>query len=218
MPKKPEEVNLSIPSRNFFRQILARVSRSSRRGTPAWSSRPIRTHDLLAHVDRINMMCEDIDYSKMTVEHFKCLVLASSLRSPEFSEILSRLLSKLEREENATLKDLETEIRTVDTHHQNLRSVHAEHSVHAVRHQPRNGQRLIRQIRQTAVSTATVQTPSLNRKSPPPPSACKKCGDLHWHRDCPYFRHTMRRLPPYRPQRGYCYKDNASVHSNDSEP
>lgn len=43
--------------------------------------------DLYAHVDRVNELCESIDYSKMTKENFKSLVFFNSLKDPEFNDI-----------------------------------------------------------------------------------------------------------------------------------
>ena len=168
---------------------------------------------------KVNNMCEEIDYTKMTVEHFKCLVFVCSLQKPEFKDILARLLAKLESKPDTTLNDLREELAAYQMLKQNLQAVAAERTevfeVNKVLHgnglekggdRPRHtcgkdrdsrGNRFDRHREDNDGSVASQDRDK-------PPERCAFCGDRHWARNCHYFGHLCQVCGQKGHKDGYC--------------
>ncbi|XP_050077223.1 uncharacterized protein LOC126564264 [Anopheles maculipalpis] len=65
-----------------------------------------RTEDLLAFACRVNKACVDAEFSSMTEEDFKCLILVCGLKDESVQDIRMKLLTAIEDRKNATLEQL----------------------------------------------------------------------------------------------------------------
>ncbi|VDP20613.1 unnamed protein product [Schistosoma margrebowiei] len=65
--------------------------------------------DFLAHVGIVNRECERFRLKSLTEDQFKSLILICSLQSPKFSDIRTRLLSRLDQDSKLTLNDIANE-------------------------------------------------------------------------------------------------------------
>ncbi|XP_055585498.1 uncharacterized protein K02A2.6-like [Uranotaenia lowii] len=65
--------------------------------------------DIIDYGGKVNRACEDFEFQNLTLDHFKCLVFVSGLKSAKHADIRARLLTKMENETNeapATLQSL----------------------------------------------------------------------------------------------------------------
>lgn len=200
-PDKPEEKNFESCKNFLMHTFGSRVTLFQKRHA-CMKLQADPYGDLNAHIDKVNAICENIEFTSMTVEHFKCLVFVSSLRASEFSDILMRLLNKLESKPNATLKDLQEEVRTLEMLRQNVHTVRDGQTVHAVDRFDQN-----RQFSKK-LSNFIPRNPSRNYGYRPrnrqPPGPCVKCGDLHWVNECPYWRHLCSECHRKGHKDGHC--------------
>ena len=63
------------------------------------------TEDLLVFTCRVNKACVDAEFSSMTVEDFKCLILVCGLNE-SVQDIRMKLLAAIDDRKNATLEQL----------------------------------------------------------------------------------------------------------------
>ncbi|XP_058816916.1 uncharacterized protein K02A2.6-like [Topomyia yanbarensis] len=156
------------------------------------------TEDHVAFACRVNKACVEFELGKLTEEQFKCLVYVYSLKSENDVEIRTRLLTKIEDNNDVTLEQLSEECqRLYNLKHDSamIESAAPYNQVQAI--QKFGGKRLGERDRESPQlsSSATGRKPSY---------PCWLCGALHFVRDCSYDNHKCSDCGQVGHREGYC--------------
>ncbi|XP_062700352.1 uncharacterized protein K02A2.6-like [Aedes albopictus] len=156
------------------------------------------TEDHVAFACRVNKACVEFELGKLTEEQFKCLVYVCGLKSENDVEIRTRLLTKIEDNNDVTLEQLSEECQRLFNlkHDSAMIESQAPYSeVQAVR--KFGGKRFGKHDRESPrrFSSDAVQRPSY---------ACWLCGALHYARDCSYRKHKCSDCGQVGHREGYC--------------
>ncbi|XP_055622834.1 uncharacterized protein K02A2.6-like [Toxorhynchites rutilus septentrionalis] len=150
--------------------------------------------DFSSYSASVNKHCEAFQIGKLSSDQFKTLRFVCGLQSPRDSDIRTRLIGKLEAEENAPpadganlkLENLVEECNRIINLKQDTQMIEKgctdKSKVNAIsRHRTSNGK---------------------EKKSPKTP--CWFCGDLHYVKECPYQTHTCSKCKRKGHKEGYC--------------
>ncbi|XP_062698942.1 uncharacterized protein K02A2.6-like [Aedes albopictus] len=155
------------------------------------------TEDHVAFACRVNKACVEFELGKLSEEQFKCLVYVCGLKSENDVEIRTRLLTKIEDNNDVTLEQLSEECqRLFNLKHDSamIESATPYGQVQAVR--KFGGKRFNKRDRE-------VKRPSSDTgKKPNTP--CWLCGALHYVRDCSYRNHKCSDCGQFGHREGYC--------------
>ncbi|XP_041767705.1 uncharacterized protein K02A2.6-like [Anopheles merus] len=160
--------------------------------------------DLMTFACRVNRACVDFQFSAMTEEQFKCLMLVCGLREEGDAEIRTRLLARIEDKADLTLEQLSAEAQRITSLKVASAMIATEGNerVFAMR-----GDYKQRYAQQTQRSFSNQQHPQQADRSAPaakPPGPCWLCGDHHWIRDCSYRSHKCEDCGKYGHREGHC--------------
>uniref|UniRef100_A0A914CQ61 RNA-directed DNA polymerase n=1 Tax=Acrobeloides nanus TaxID=290746 RepID=A0A914CQ61_9BILA len=137
--------------------------------------------DVLSFLDKVNDLCDRVEFSELKVEHFKSLVFVSALNAPEDRDIQRRILTKLEQEPKLTLKSLRTEVETYLKLGINLRTVTDDLSTIQAVGATNRHVKLQSRFHNTSDRNATNSKNEFAKLKP-----CFSCGELHWRSKCPH--------------------------------
>ncbi|XP_062540765.1 uncharacterized protein K02A2.6-like [Armigeres subalbatus] len=156
------------------------------------------TEDHVAFACRVNKACVEFELGKLTEEQFKCLVYVCGLKSENDVEIRTRLLTKIEDNNDVTLEQLSEECqRLFNLKHDSamIESPSPYGQVQVVR--KFGGNRFAKQERESPKrsSGAAAKKPSY---------PCWLCGALHYIRDCSYKNHKCSDCGQFGHREGYC--------------
>ncbi|KAH9588111.1 hypothetical protein MS3_00000116 [Schistosoma haematobium] len=166
--------------------------------------------DFLTHVGIVNRECERFRLKSLTEDQFKALILICSLQSQKFSEIRTRLLSRLDQDPKLTLNDIANEYQRLINLQRDTTMVQRGGSdrteVHVVQ-QPRNSHKY---------APATSSSSQKTKANPPAP--CWHCGAWHFVRYCPYKQHRCRKCNTVGHKDGFCRKKKPSNSKGTRKP
>lgn len=156
------------------------------------------TEDHVAFACRVNKACVEFELGKLTEEQFKCLVYVCGLKSENDVEIRTRLLTKIEDNNDVTLEQLSEECQRLFNLKHDSAMIEAPspyNQVQAVR--KFGGKRFDKRDReaQTHFSSDAVKKPTY---------PCWLCGALHYARDCSYKNHKCSDCGQFGHREGYC--------------
>ncbi|XP_052891252.1 uncharacterized protein K02A2.6-like [Anopheles moucheti] len=159
-----------------------------------------RTEDLLAFTCRVNKACVEAEFSSMTEEDFKCLILVCGLKDESVRDIRMKLLAAIEDKKYATLEQLAAEC-------QRLVRVKADSAMIATDTSERVHAMHARSSRQwhrnnNGNERHTKSAPRSEASKPHTP--CWLCGALHWTRDCTYKTNKCRDCGRMGHREGFC--------------
>ncbi|CAH8591082.1 unnamed protein product [Schistosoma margrebowiei] len=141
--------------------------------------------DFLTYVGIVNRECERFRLKSLTEDQFKALSLICSLQSQKFSDIRTRLLSRLDQDPKLTLNDIANEYQRLINLQRDTTMVQRGGSnrteVHVVK-QPLNSHK-----------SAPATSSSGRQTKTNPPAPCWHCGAWHFVRYCPYKQHRCRK-------------------------
>lgn len=146
--------------------------------------------DFSSYAASVNKHCEAFQLSKLSDDQFKALRFVCGLQSPRDADIRTRLIGKLEAEENAppaegsklTLENLVEECHRFNNLKQDTKMVE-------------------KPVPEKSVVNAVSMKPAKTKK---PKSPCWFCGDLHYVKDCPYQDHICNKCKRKGHKEGYC--------------
>ncbi|XP_058817025.1 uncharacterized protein K02A2.6-like [Topomyia yanbarensis] len=156
------------------------------------------TEDHVAFACRVNKTCVEFELGKLTEEQSKCLVYVCGLKSENDVQIRTRLLTKIEDNNDVTLEQLSEECqRLYNLKHDSamIESAAPYNQVQAI--QKFGGKRLGERDRESPQlsSSATGRKPSY---------PCWLCGALHFVRDSSYDNHKCSDCGQVGHREGYC--------------
>ncbi|CAH8430770.1 unnamed protein product [Dicrocoelium dendriticum] len=139
--------------------------------------------DYVTYAGIVNRECEKFDIKSITADQFKCLIFICGLHSPRDAEIRTRLLSKLEQDQQMTLQTITTECqRLLNLKHDTL-MLEKQQSIPNLS--------VLKTTSKKPLSSETGQEkPRQNTK---PPTACWRCGEWHFVRVCPFLQHVCHK-------------------------
>ncbi|XP_062703621.1 uncharacterized protein K02A2.6-like [Aedes albopictus] len=145
----------------------------------------------------VNKACVEFELGKLSEEQFKCLIYVCGLKSENDVEIRTRLLTKIEDNNDVTLEQLSEECqRLFNLKHDSamIESATPYGQVQAVR--KFGGKRFNKRDREVKRSSSDTG------KKPNTP--CWLCGALHYVRDCSYRNHKCSDCGQFGHREGYC--------------
>ena len=141
--------------------------------------------DYLGFASVVNKNCEDFKHGELSADNFKCLIFALGLVSAKDAEIRRRVLSKLENEPDLTLQKLAEDCQRIVSVRKDSKNIE-ESGVAYVRKVKHRSQSYSLVKERKNMITQNFNTGRLVTTKKTPPSACYRCGKLHWAKDCPY--------------------------------
>ncbi|XP_053690842.1 uncharacterized protein K02A2.6-like [Sabethes cyaneus] len=156
------------------------------------------TEDHIAYACRINKSCVEFELGKLSEEQFKCLMFVCGLKSECDAEARTRLLSKIEENNDVTLEQLSNECqRILNLKHDNAMIESASSDQVNVIKQRFSGSRFNKQDR------LPIKPPEREMKKQPE-TPCWFCGSFHYVRDCTYKTYKCSDCGKIGHREGYC--------------
>ncbi|XP_055585260.1 uncharacterized protein K02A2.6-like [Uranotaenia lowii] len=156
--------------------------------------------DIIDYGRKVNRVCEDFEFQNLTLDHFKCLVFVSGLKSAKHADIRARLLTKMENETNeapATLQSLIDEFQRLANLKEDTSMIEHQSSFKSSVHAVRNTK--------SATSASQQNSPKL------PKSPCWQCGQMHFVKVCPFNNHLCQNCNRTGHKEGYCSCNHKST-------
>ncbi|XP_035901058.1 uncharacterized protein K02A2.6-like [Anopheles stephensi] len=168
----------------------------------------MRTEDLLAFTCRVNKACVDAEFSSMTEEDFKCLILVCGLKDESVQDIRMKLLAAIEDRKNATLEQLAADCQRLMRVKADsaMIATDASERVHAV--QAKGSRHFYRN------NTDRHPKSGPRSETSKPRTPCWLCGALHWTRECTYRANKCRDCGRTGHREGFC----SSAHRRKARP
>ena len=126
----------------------------------------------------------DFKLGELSADNFKCLIFAQGLVSAKDAEIRRRVLSKLENEPDLTLQKLAEDCQRIASVRKDSKNIE-ESGVDCVRKVKHRSQSYSPVKERKNMITQNFNACRLVTTKKAPPSACYRCGKLHWAKDCP---------------------------------
>ncbi|XP_041774410.1 uncharacterized protein K02A2.6-like [Anopheles merus] len=161
-----------------------------------------RTEDLLAFTCRVNKACVDAEFSSMTEEDFKCLILVCGLKDESVQEIRMKLLAAIEDRKNATLEQLAADCQRLVRVKADSAMIATDTSERVQAVQARNNRQWHRNT-----NNERYPKPAPRNEASKPRTLCWLCGAanvLHWTRDCTYRTNKCRDCGRTGHREGFC--------------
>ncbi|XP_058465077.1 uncharacterized protein K02A2.6-like [Malaya genurostris] len=155
------------------------------------------TEDHIAYACRVNKLCVEFELGKLSEQQFKCLMFVCGLKSERDSETRTRLLSRIEENNNLTLEQLSNECqRLINLKHDNamIESAASFDQVNQLK-QKYDSNRNRHQLSPRSDANNTKRKPD---------TPCWYCGAFHYVRDCPYKNRQCPDCSRYGHRQGYC--------------
>ncbi|XP_055543397.1 uncharacterized protein K02A2.6-like [Wyeomyia smithii] len=158
------------------------------------------TEDYVSFGCRVNKMCVEFELSKLTEEHFKCLMFVCGLKSENDGEVRTRLLTKIEDNNDVTLDALMQECQRMI----NLRSDTAmiegpAGHVQAIKGNFQHRKQFRKRSRERSKASSKQEE---ERKKPSSP--CWNCGAMHFSNHCSFKGHKCVDCKQVGHKEGYC--------------
>ena len=149
------------------------------------------SNDYLGFASVVNKNCDDFKLGELSVDNFKCLIFTQGLVLAKDAEIRRRVLSKLENEPVLTLQKLVEDCQRIVSVRKDSKNIE-ESGVAYIRkvknrsqsYSPVKERKKTQLLKKYDYQKFQYRQTSDNQKKPP--SACYRCGKLHWAMDCPY--------------------------------
>ncbi|VDP72152.1 unnamed protein product [Schistosoma mattheei] len=166
--------------------------------------------DLLTHVGIVNRECESFQLKSLTEDQFKALILICSFQSKKFSDIRTRLLSRLDQDPKLTLTDIASEYQRLMNFQRDTTMVQRggldRTEVHVVQQPPNPHE-------------SAPTTPSSGQQAKTNPLAQRwHCGAWHFVRSCPHKQHRCRKCKAVGHKDGFCQKKKMNSSRSTRKP
>ena len=142
--------------------------------------------DFISYAGNVNRQCEDFKLANLTNDQFKCLIFVCGLNSSKDSDIRTRLLSKLDSDENVTLDTLTTESK---------RLIALKHDTNMIEKQ-------IVSVQQIKQPFSKIHSDKSSSKIPK--KACWFCGKFHYVQFCDFKNHECKDCKRVGHKEGFC--------------
>ncbi|PIO72335.1 zinc knuckle [Teladorsagia circumcincta] len=137
----------------------------------------------------VNRRHEMAEFNAITAEQMKCLVWICGLAAPEYADIRTHALRKLESNPETTLRELSTEIQQVLDIRQDAKLLGSPPS--------------------PAVPLSEVNAVNVKKSySKEPPSPCFRCGGPHWAKECDFMEKRCHACNRVGHKKGFCKNFN----------
>ena len=149
--------------------------------------------DFTSYAASINKNCEAFQLAKLSSDQFKTLRFVCGLQSPRDAEIRTRLIGRLEAEENNPPADGTT-----------LKLENLVEECHRIINLKQDTQMIEKAScdKSNVNAISRHQKPAKQKNTPKTP--CWLCGDLHYTKDCPFKTHVCGKCKQKGHKEGYC--------------
>ncbi|KAH9581803.1 hypothetical protein MS3_00008831 [Schistosoma haematobium] len=169
--------------------------------------------DFLTHVGVVNRECERFRLKSLTEDQFKALILICSLQHQKFSDLRTRLLSRLDQEPKLTLSDIANEYQRLINLQRDTSMVQSGGSsrfeVRAVQQTPHKNKHV-------PASSSPSHSSSRRQTKATPPAPCWQCGAWHYVRNCPFKQHRCKKCKVIGHKDGFCLRKKTPSQSRNT--
>lgn len=184
------------------------------------------TQDIDSYAADVNRQCEGFNLAALTSDQFKCLIFVCGLQSPSDFDIRTRLLTKIQQDNAATIQTLITDCQTMANLKNDAEMVEKRNDQLVQRiqrpkfrnqqnhtsdntNQDRSENQSKSPTNQSKLPANQSKSPANQSKSPTgnenrPPRPCWGCGAMHFSKDCPYRQHRCNDCNKIGHKEGYC--------------
>ncbi|XP_062701293.1 uncharacterized protein K02A2.6-like [Aedes albopictus] len=194
LPKLPKHVNFA-DTVEILKKIFGAQTSTFNKRFHCLQLVKSEAEDIISYGGKVNRACEDFDFKNMKIDQFKCLVFVCGLKGHSYTDIRTRLLSRIEGEtpENpVTLQNL------IDDY-QRLINLKADTSI--IEHQS-SSKSSVHAVQEKKGNSRQQQSSKPEGKVPRTP--CWQCGQMHYVRDCPFSDHQCKQCNRVGHKEGYC--------------
>ncbi|XP_062703516.1 uncharacterized protein K02A2.6-like [Aedes albopictus] len=151
--------------------------------------------DIISYGGKVNRACEEFEFEKVNIDHFKCLVIVCGLKAPRYADIRARLLSRMEGE----TADAPVTLQTLIDEFQRLVNLKADTTLIE---KPSGSKQAVHAVSEKKEHQS--QRPPKPKGKPLPSTPCWQCGQIHYVRDCPFSDHRCKTCDRVGHKEGYC--------------
>ncbi|XP_062714152.1 uncharacterized protein K02A2.6-like [Aedes albopictus] len=151
--------------------------------------------DIISYGGKVNRACEEFEFEKVNIDHFKCLVFVCGLKAPRYADIRARLLSRMEGE----TADAPVTLQTLIDEFQRLVNLKADTTLNE---KPSGSKQAVHAVSEKKEHQS--QRPPKPKGKPLPSTPCWQCGQVHYVRDCPFSDHRCKTCDRVGHKEGYC--------------
>ncbi|XP_062537789.1 uncharacterized protein K02A2.6-like [Armigeres subalbatus] len=129
--------------------------------------------DIISYGGKVNRACEEFEFAKVSIDHFKCLVFVCGLKASRYADVRARLLSRMEGETaNAPVT-----LQTLIDEFQRLVNLKADTTLIE---KPSVSKHVVHSISEKKEHQS--QRPSKAKGKQLPSTPCWQCGQVHYLR------------------------------------
>lgn len=185
LPSKPSDISMEETVKTLKELFGHNTSVFARRY--AYLRTQCNGESLRDYTGMVNQRHELAEFNAVTGEQMKCLVWICGLSAPEYADIRTRALRKMEEQPQTTLKELSAEVQQfVDIRHDAKLLGNTSSPVPVV----------------NAVATTT------SKRQRDPPSPCYRCGGSQWAKDCEFVNKKCNACSLVGHKKGFCKNFN----------
>lgn len=203
LPRKPTDLNLEetikLLKKNFGKNISIFNERYN-----CMKMIKKSTEDFDTFGSKVNAACENINFTSMSIDEFKCLIFTCGLQAPDDGEIRTRIIAKMDEKPKLTLDEAIQECKRFSTIKNDSKMIQqgTSSNVNAI------NQSFQRQNQQKNKNSYQVSNNAQSFKKPP--YSCWKCGGDHYVSYCKFSTHKCQKCNKIGHKEGFCFKNNKS--------
>ncbi|XP_055632818.1 uncharacterized protein K02A2.6-like [Toxorhynchites rutilus septentrionalis] len=171
------------------------------------------TEDYVTFACRVNKMCVEFELAKLTEEHFKCLMFVCGLKSECDAEVRTRLLTKIEDNNDVTLEALMEECQRLINLKSDTAMIESPGRVQIIKRNFQQRKQYDKRFRDRPKESPRNEE---ERKSPATP--CWNCGAMHFSNHCGFKSHKCADCKQIGHKEGYCSSAKRSTKASKYQP
>lgn len=159
------------------------------------------TEDYVTFACRVNKMCVEFELSKMSEQQFKCLMFVCGLKGECDSDVRTRLLSKIEINDDVTLEAMIEECqRLINLKNDTAMIEGPSGQVQAIK----GGPLFRKKFRKRAKEEQRGSSEPDEHQRKVPANPCWNCGAMHFSKHCSFRKHRCNECRQFGHKEGYC--------------
>lgn len=205
LPKLPRD-NSFDETVKILKSLFGSVESLTKIRFSCLQAEKLDSESFVTYLSRVNKLCEDFQFTKMSIDDFKCIIFIFGLKSEKYNDIRTRLLLKLNSQTDIKMEDIMKEIESIQT----IKS----DTILLEQSRPE-----IQAVQTNPGASGTTHFKQGSSKAPKTP--CWGCGDMHFFKECPFKNHccVLCKKSGHKDQFckfSSCTKNNLSNNSNAS--
>ncbi|XP_055633124.1 uncharacterized protein K02A2.6-like [Toxorhynchites rutilus septentrionalis] len=157
------------------------------------------TEDYVTFACRVNKICVEFELAKLTEEHLQCLMFICGLKSECDAEVRTRLLTKIEDNNDVILEALMEECQRLINLKSDTAMIESSGRVQIIKRNFQQREQYGKRFRDRPKGSPRNEE---ERKSPATP--CWNCGAMHFSNHCGVKSHKCAECKQFGHKEGYC--------------